>query len=75
MTKQNLIACKLKIASSLADSLALSADSHAVRKGLRLISDTVFDAAIDVRNLDSSEIPLREVLAVHARRPPSLSRS
>jgi hypothetical protein len=68
-TSQQLIAYKLKIASQLADSLALSSDSHAVRKGLRLIADTAFDAALEVRNLDSSEIPLRQVLEMHARRP------
>jgi hypothetical protein len=68
-TCQQLIAYKLKIASQLADSLALSADSGAVRRGLRLIADTVFDASLDVQNLDPEELPLRQVLALHGRRP------
>jgi hypothetical protein len=67
-TQQQLIAYKLKIASQLADSLALSADSSAVRRGLRLIADTVFDAAIEVANLDPEELPLRQVLSMHALR-------
>jgi hypothetical protein len=74
-TKQNLISCKLKIASQLAESLMLSSDSYAVRRGLRLIADTVFDAALEVRSLEPEELPIREVLAMHARRPAhSLSR-
>jgi hypothetical protein len=71
-TQQQLIAYKLKIASQLADSLALSSASDAVRKGLRrLISETVFDAAIEVRNLEPEEIPLRQVLATFRRRTAS----
>ena len=65
MTQQDLISRRLKIASSLADSLALSADSPSVRRGLRLIADTVFDAALEVRALDLAELPIREVLAIH----------
>ena len=68
-TQQQLIAYKLKIASQLADSLALSSDSCAVRKGLRLISETVFDAALEVRNLEpEDEIPLSQVLERFRRR-------
>jgi hypothetical protein len=54
-TQQQLIAYKLKIVSQLAESLTLSADSSAVRKGLHLIAETAFTAALEVRNLEPEE--------------------
>jgi hypothetical protein len=79
-TQQQLIAYKLRIVSHLADSLSLATDSAAIRKGLDLISETVFQAALEVRNLSEPEpegYTLEEVLErLDARRPAhSLGRS
>jgi hypothetical protein len=67
-TQQDLIACKLRIVSQLADSLTLCSDARVIREGLRVIADTTLDSALEVRQLEAEEIPLRQVLATFRRR-------
>jgi hypothetical protein len=70
-TQQDLIARKLRIVSQLAESLILCSDLRVIREGLREIADTTFDSALEVRQLEPEEIPLREVLAAFRRRTAS----
>jgi hypothetical protein len=67
-TQQDLIAYKLRIVSQLADSLTLCSDLRVIRKGLRVIADTTLDSALEVRQLEPEDIPLRDVLASFRRR-------
>jgi hypothetical protein len=59
-TTQQLIALKLKIISQLADSLVLGCSPTVIRKGLRLIADTTFDAAYELSQLEGRPVCLTE---------------
>ena len=52
----------------MAESLILCRDGNTLRNGLRVIADTTFDTAIEVRQLEAEEIPIRQVLAKYAQR-------
>jgi hypothetical protein len=67
-TTQQLIALKLKIISQLADSLVLGCSPTVIRKGLRLIADTTFDAAYELSQLRKGSVSwLRRLIRVFDR--------
>ncbi|HYZ73500.1 MAG TPA: hypothetical protein VE641_10510 [Chthoniobacterales bacterium] len=75
-SRQQLIAYKCRVLSSLADTLAPSIESSGARQGLKLIADTLQEVAVEITHLEPEEIPLRQALEQYGlRRPNSLARS
>jgi hypothetical protein len=66
--QQNLVSC-CRILALLATDLETAQLPQATKNGLRLIAGELDGIAEDIANLEPEELPIRQVLEIHARRP------